>query len=69
MGYDIANYRTIHKPYGSLEEVDRLISGLHERRMKLVMDLVVNHTSDQVRTPSGIVAGMSSVACLVSNIL
>ncbi|KAI1053502.1 hypothetical protein LB506_012589 [Fusarium annulatum] len=47
MGYDIADYRTIHPPYGTLEDVENLISGLHQRGMKLVMDLVVNHTSDQ----------------------
>ena len=49
MGYDISDYRTIHEPYGTVEDVDTLIKGCHERGMKLVMDLVVNHTSDQVR--------------------
>jgi glycosidase len=48
MGYDIADYCAIHPPYGTLEDVEKLIVGLHERGMKLVMDLVVNHTSDQV---------------------
>lgn len=48
MGYDIADYRAIHSPYGSLEDVDSLITGLRDRGMKLVMDLVVNHTSDEV---------------------
>ncbi|CAI6085070.1 unnamed protein product [Clonostachys chloroleuca] len=47
MGYDIADYCAIHPPYGTLEDVEKLIAGLHERGMKLVMDLVVNHTSDQ----------------------
>ncbi|WVQ69633.1 uncharacterized protein L199_007853 [Kwoniella botswanensis] len=47
MGYDISNYRQIDKRYGSLEEWDRLLAALHQRGMKLVMDLVVNHTSDQ----------------------
>ncbi|KAF5643578.1 glycoside hydrolase family 13 [Fusarium sp. NRRL 25303] len=47
MGYDIADYRTIHPPYGTLKDVENLITGLHQRGMKLVMDLVVNHTSDQ----------------------
>ncbi|KAH7113107.1 glycoside hydrolase family 13 protein [Dactylonectria estremocensis] len=47
MGYDIADYRSIHRPYGTLKDVENLITGLHERGMKLVMDLVVNHTSDQ----------------------
>jgi hypothetical protein len=48
MGYDIADYRAIHPPYGTLKDVENLITGLHQRGMKLVMDLVVNHTSDQV---------------------
>lgn len=45
MGYDVSDYRFIHAPYGMLEDVDRLISELHDRDMKLWMDLVVNHTS------------------------
>ena len=48
MGYDIEDYREIHVPYGTVKDVDRLIEGCHEREMKFVMDLVVNHTSDQV---------------------
>lgn len=48
MGYDISDYYSIHAPYGTVEDVDDLILKLHERKMKLVMDLVVNHTSDQV---------------------
>ncbi|KAI2732554.1 CAZyme family GH13 [Penicillium roqueforti] len=47
MGYDISDYYSIHAPYGTVEDVDDLILKLHERKMKLVMDLVVNHTSDQ----------------------
>ncbi|OCF39721.1 alpha-glucosidase [Kwoniella heveanensis CBS 569] len=47
MGYDIADYRQIDPRYGSLDDWDRLLAALHERGMKLVMDLVVNHTSDQ----------------------
>ncbi|KAI5456064.1 glycoside hydrolase family 13 protein [Mariannaea sp. PMI_226] len=47
MGYDIEDYRSIHSPYGSIKDVENLISGLHKRGMKLIMDLVVNHTSDQ----------------------
>ena len=34
--------------YGSLEDVDELIAGLKKRDMKLMMDLVVNHTSEEV---------------------
>ncbi|KAJ5493953.1 CAZyme family GH13 [Penicillium fimorum] len=47
MGYDISDYYGIHPPYGTVQDVDELIQRLHERKMKLVMDLVVNHTSDQ----------------------
>ncbi|KAI0470245.1 glycoside hydrolase family 13 protein [Xylaria cf. heliscus] len=47
MGYDIADYKDIDSRYGTLEDVDDLISGLRERNMKLVVDLVVNHTSNQ----------------------
>ncbi|KAJ6440565.1 glycoside hydrolase family 13 protein [Purpureocillium lavendulum] len=47
MGYDISDYRSIHRPYGSMNDVEDLIDGLHLRGMKLIMDLVVNHTSDQ----------------------
>lgn len=51
MGYDISDYKEIHRPYGTVDDMERLIQGLHERGMKYVMDLVVNHTSDQVRSP------------------
>ncbi|KAI9461128.1 glycoside hydrolase family 13 protein [Boletus coccyginus] len=47
MGYDISDYRDIDPRYGSLADWDRLLQGVHERGMKLIMDLVVNHTSDQ----------------------
>ncbi|KAI0908109.1 glycoside hydrolase family 13 protein [Ustulina deusta] len=47
MGYDIADYKEIDSRYGTLEDVDVLISELHKRNMKLVVDLVVNHTSNQ----------------------
>ncbi len=44
-GYDISDYRDIDPLFGSLAQLDTLIAGLHARGMKLVMDLVVNHTS------------------------
>ncbi|KAF9255899.1 glycoside hydrolase family 13 protein [Marasmius fiardii PR-910] len=47
MGYDIADYRDIDRRYGTLEDWDRLLKGAHDRGMKLMMDLVVNHTSDE----------------------
>ncbi|KAG7090475.1 hypothetical protein E1B28_009589 [Marasmius oreades] len=47
MGYDIADYRDIDPRYGTLEDWDRLLKATHDRGMKLMMDLVVNHTSDE----------------------
>lgn len=47
MGYDIADYRAIDPRYGTLEDWDKLLRGAHERGLKLMMDLVVNHTSDE----------------------
>jgi oligo-1,6-glucosidase len=46
-GYDIANYRDIYPPFGTLDDFKLMLSGMHERGIKLIMDLVVNHTSDQ----------------------
>lgn len=48
MGYDISDYCDIHEPYGTIKDVDELIQGLHYRGMKCVLDLVVNHTSNEV---------------------
>ncbi|GAD98112.1 alpha-glucosidase [Paecilomyces variotii No. 5] len=47
MGYDIADYKAIDPRYGSLDDVDELIKTLNDHGMKLMMDLVVTHTSDQ----------------------
>jgi oligo-1,6-glucosidase len=46
-GYDISDYQAIDPVFGTLEEFDALLAEVHDRGMKLVMDLVVNHTSDQ----------------------
>lgn len=46
-GYDIADYRDISKDYGTLEEFKEIIKEAHARDLKVIMDLVVNHTSDQ----------------------
>jgi oligo-1,6-glucosidase len=48
-GYDIRDYQDVDPMFGTLADLDDLIAGLHERGMKLVMDLVVNHTSDEHR--------------------
>jgi oligo-1,6-glucosidase len=46
-GYDISDYQDVDPTFGSLADLDRLLFELHARGMKLVMDLVVNHTSDE----------------------
>jgi oligo-1,6-glucosidase len=46
-GYDISNYRAIMKEFGSMEDFDELLEGLHKRGMKFIMDVVVNHSSDE----------------------
>ena len=46
-GYDISDYRAIHPDFGTMQDFDCLLSQIHARGMKLVMDLVVNHTSDE----------------------
>ncbi|KLO03941.1 glycosyl hydrolase [Schizopora paradoxa] len=47
MGYDISDYEDIDPRYGTLADWDNLVAELHRRDMKLMMDLVVNHTSDE----------------------
>jgi alpha-glucosidase len=47
MGYDISDYRDIYAPYGRLDDAERLIKSCHERDLKVLLDLVVNHTSDE----------------------
>ena len=46
-GYDISDYRDIDPMFGTLADFDELLAQVHARGMKLVMDLVVNHTSDE----------------------
>ena len=46
-GYDVSNYREIMKDFGTMADFDELVKGLHERNIKLVMDIVVNHSSDE----------------------
>lgn len=47
MGYDVRDYRAVMEEMGTLEDLDELIRGCHERGMRIILDLVVNHTSDQ----------------------
>ena len=46
-GYDIRDYRAIMKEFGTMEDFDELLAQVHKRGMRLIMDLVVNHTSDE----------------------
>lgn len=46
-GYDISDYRAIMKEFGTMSDFDELLKGLHERNIKFVMDVVVNHSSDE----------------------
>lgn len=46
-GYDIRNYRQIHEDFGTMSDFEALLDEVHLRGMRLIMDLVVNHTSDE----------------------
>ena len=48
-GYDISNYLDIASEFGGMEAFKKVLDGAHERGMKVIMDLVVNHTSDEHR--------------------
>ncbi|PLB47373.1 maltase malt [Aspergillus steynii IBT 23096] len=47
MGYDVSDYEKVLPAYGTVEDVEKLVQACHERGMKLLLDLVINHTSDQ----------------------
>ena len=47
MGYDISDYEKVYSKYGTLEDLDNLIEQTHKRGMKLILDLVINHTSSE----------------------
>ena len=46
-GYDISDYYQIHPDFGTMEDIDELIQKAKERHIKIIMDLVINHTSDE----------------------
>ncbi len=46
-GYDIADYRGVHEDYGTIEDVTRFIEAAHARNLRVITELVINHTSDQ----------------------
>lgn len=47
MGYDISDYENVYPKYGTLEDMDKLIEEVHKRGLKLILDLVINHTSSE----------------------
>ena len=46
-GYDIANYRNVHPDFGTMADVRRFIHEAHRRGIRVIIELVINHTSDQ----------------------
>lgn len=48
-GYDISDYQKIMQEFGTMDDWDEMIDEMHSRGIKLIMDLVVNHTSDEHR--------------------
>ena len=46
-GYDISDYQDIMEEFGTMADFDELLEGVHQRGMKLILDLVINHTSDE----------------------
>ena len=46
-GYDISDYQAVMKEFGTMDDFDELLAKAHERGIRIVMDLVVNHTSDE----------------------
>lgn len=46
-GYDISNYQGIYPPFGTMNDMDTLIEQCHNRGMRIILDLVINHTSDE----------------------
>ena len=46
-GYDISDYMAIHEEFGTMEDFDRLLAAVHSRGLKLIIDVVLNHSSDE----------------------
>ena len=46
-GYDIADYRSVHPTYGTLDDFKAFLAGAHERGIRVIIEMVLNHTSDQ----------------------
>ena len=45
MGYDISDYESVYPPYGTVADMEWLIAACHSRGLRVILDLVVNHTS------------------------
>ena len=67
-GYDIADYTSVHSSYGNLDDFKAFLQAAHERGIRVIVEMVLNHTSDQHPVVSGIaqVAGQSQarLVCL-----
>ena len=46
-GYDIADYRSVHPLYGTLQDFKNFLNAAHERQLRVIVEMVLNHTSDQ----------------------
>src|SRR5271163_2093572 len=46
-GYDIADYNGVHSSYGTLEDFQKFLGSAHDRGIKVIIEMVLNHTSDQ----------------------
>ena len=62
-GYDVSDYRAINPLYGTMDDFNNLLSEVHQRNMKLLMDFVPNHTSDQHEWFQRCVANDSQYFC------
>jgi oligo-1,6-glucosidase len=47
MGYDISDYEDVYPPYGTFQDMDTLIQEVYARGMRLILDFIINHTSDE----------------------
>ena len=57
-GYDISDYRAIMTEFGTMEDFDRMLAKAHEHGIKIVMDLVVNHTGEKEKAERNRITGV-----------